>query len=113
MSEFIKGIGTLDYGEWLYGLIAASIQGGSGAVVAGFTASAMSKDFPVGGIKSFELMGAVFLVNGMLGAMAFLRQKPLPSIHTTTNTTVDTLGNLSQSTETTITAPLAQKDTKA
>ena len=81
------GIGNLDFGDWLHGLIAAFVQGGAGAVTGGITVATMDpKDYFLGSHKLYALMVAMFLVNGILGAMSFLRQKPVPDYKTVTTT---------------------------
>lgn len=90
MIELPLGIGNLDFEDWLHGLIAAFVQGGAGAVTGGITVATMDpKDYFLGSHKLYALMLAMFLVNGILGAMAFLRQKPVPD-YKTVKTTVET-----------------------
>lgn len=67
--------------KWLHGLIAALIGGGASAVVAGVSVSAIKPaDFNFAGqiIPTIELMGILFVVNGVLSAFAYLKQSPLP-----------------------------------
>ena len=85
----MTGFGKLDWGNWLYGLFAAFIGGGAGAVVTGFAASALApNELRLGSFKSFELIGMVFLIKGMFVGCAFLAQQPLPQ--KVTVTTVET-----------------------
>jgi uncharacterized membrane protein HdeD (DUF308 family) len=73
--------GDLDFSEWLRGLVAAFISGGASAVTGGFTVSALDpRDYNLqeGMPRLLLLMGAMFLVNGILSMMLFLRQKPVP-----------------------------------
>jgi hypothetical protein len=75
------GGGHLDFGEWIRGLVAGFVQGGAGAVTSGLTVSAMDPhDYNLGGglRKLMGLMVAMFVVNGFLGAMSYLRNKPVP-----------------------------------
>jgi hypothetical protein len=86
--------GDLDFSEWFRGLVASFISGGASAVSGGITVSALdSKDynFQTGLPKLLTLMGVMFLVNGILSMMLFLRQSPVPShktVMTTEKTTV-------------------------
>lgn len=74
-------LGTLDWGDWAYGLVSGFISGGSSAVTSGFVVSSYDKDhFQFGSSASLHLMGWVFLVSGLLAAFAFLRNKPLPAV---------------------------------
>jgi len=84
------GFGSLDWSNWLYGLFAALIGGGAGAVVSGVAVSMMDpKDFSFGSGKFFALVATIFLTHGSVSAFMFLKQQPLPAIRTTT-TTVET-----------------------
>ena len=76
-----NGFGRLDFSDWLYGLGAAFIGGGAGAVSAGLGVSMLDpKDWNLGTGKLYALVGSVFVINGLLNMMAFLREKPLPGI---------------------------------
>jgi hypothetical protein len=76
-----NGFGRLDFSDWLYGLGAAFIGGGAGAVSAGLGVSMLDpKDWNLGTGKLYALVGSVFVINGLLNMMAFLREKPLPDI---------------------------------
>ena len=71
----------LDIAEWLRGAIAAFVSGGASAVTSGITVSAIdNKDYNLGegSGKLLVLMTTMFLVNGFMGLMFFLRQKPVP-----------------------------------
>ena len=75
----------LDIGTWSYGLLADFIQGGASAVGAGFGAIAFDpKDFNFQTGKFYGLMGAVFLFQGFIKAMAYLAGHPLPAAITGT-----------------------------
>lgn len=79
---------NLAWGEWLYGLVAAFISGGSGAVTSGIVVSSMDpKDYAIGGVNSIHLMCWVFVVQGLLGFFMYLKQAPLPSKVTVTTVT--------------------------
>ncbi len=91
MPEFIR----LDWQNWVYGIIAGFIGGGAGAVVTGFTASALDPEkLALGSSKFFVLIGVVFLAHGCISTAMFLQQNPLPKKVTVTDesatrTTVD------------------------
>ena len=75
------GLGDLDFAEWIRGLLAAFIGGGASAVTSGVTVSAMDpKDYNLaeGAHKLYALMGVLFMVNGLVSAAMFLRNKPVP-----------------------------------
>lgn len=77
------GFGDLDFEDWLRGLIAAFVQGGASVVTGGITVASMdAKDYYMGSHKLYALVGAMFTVNGILGAAMFLRQKPVPELKT-------------------------------
>lgn len=81
-------LGTLDWGDWAYGLISGFISGGSSAVTSGFVVSSYDQDhFKFGSSASLHLMGWVFVVAGLLSAFAFLRNKPLPGVKQVETTT--------------------------
>lgn len=68
--------------QWVHGLGAAVIGGGSSAVTAGVTVSAIRPDaFNFSGQvwPTLELMLALFIVNGFVAAFAYLKQSPLPT----------------------------------
>jgi len=71
----------MNWKHWFYGLIAAFIGGGAGAVTSTVTASLIAPDkFNLGTqLHNFLLLaGVTFVVNGLLSAMAYLKQSPLP-----------------------------------
>lgn len=75
------GFGNLDFSDWLRGLVSAFIVGGSSAVTSGVVVSLKDPvHYAPGTLDFFELVGAVFAMSGLMGAMAFLRQKPLPDL---------------------------------
>jgi hypothetical protein len=66
---------------WLLGILAAFISGGASGVVAGVTATGIdpaSFNWTTQLGNTFILMGIVFVISGVLGVAAFLRQSPLP-----------------------------------
>ena len=84
------GFGSLDFGDWIRGLMSAVISGGASSVTAGFVVGAKDGDhFAVGSWNSIELMGTVFLATGILSGFNFLRTKPLPDVKVV-KTTVET-----------------------
>lgn len=69
--------------RWLYGLGAAAIGGGAAAVTSGLTSMGFAPDkfnlsSGAGMLRLLGLIGANFLVSGLLNAMFYLRQSPLP-----------------------------------
>jgi len=77
----------LDWEHWAYGLFAALITGGASALTAGFIAPALAPgQFNYSGNAGWtnlKLMAGMFIINGVLGAAAYLKQSPLPAIETT------------------------------
>ncbi len=66
---------------WLHGLAAAVIGGGSSAVVSGVTLGAIDPShFNFGHEfgRTMEVMGVLFIINGLMSAFAYLKQSPLP-----------------------------------
>lgn len=77
--------GRLDWGIWVYGLVAAVIGGGSSAITSGFVVSSIDpKDFAFFSLNTLKLMGMVFLVGGVLNGASYLKQNSLPQITTVT-----------------------------
>lgn len=71
----------LNFKGWIYGLLHASVGGGSSAVVGGFSASILKpNDFGFAGADSMKLMGMMFLFNFILSAFLYLKNSPLPEI---------------------------------
>lgn len=67
--------------KWLYGLGAAIIGGGASSVTAGFAATVIDPaSFNLhGGLgHTGELMAATFALSGLMHAMGYLAQSPLP-----------------------------------
>lgn len=81
-------LGSLNWGSWIYGLIGAFVGGGSGAVTSGLVVSFKDpKDYAMGSWNFFQLVGAVFLVQGTVAFFAMLHTKPLPDVITKVTTT--------------------------
>lgn len=78
MSKFF-----LQWETWMYGLGAALIGGGSGAIATG-VAQAVTDPGHADLRHLLALMGTSFAVAGLLSAAAYLKQSPLPPIVTTT-----------------------------
>lgn len=69
--------------RWLYGLVSAFIGGGASAVTSGLTSMGLAPDkFNLQNLSGFAhlmaMVGANFLVSGILSVMFYLRQAPLP-----------------------------------
>lgn len=81
-------MGYLDWTNWAYGLFSGFISGGASAVISGTVVAIKDpKDFAVGSANFFQLVGWVFLTAGVLAAMNFLHNKPLPTYVQTETTT--------------------------
>lgn len=79
---------NLDWSNWIRGLLAALIGGGSSAVSGGIVVSAYDpKDFNFGDAKIFKVMGFMFVFNAVLSMFMYLKQHPLPDVVTTVTTT--------------------------
>src|SRR5271167_4427490 len=96
----------LAWGSWFYGLFAALIGGGAGAVAAGLAAMGLAPgQFGVSGNagwSNLKLMGATFVVSGIIAAAAFLKQSPLPAIETTVSASTTTQPGAPPSTTVTV-----------
>ena len=82
-------MGKFDWSQWLYGLVAAFLGAGSGAVSSAFaTMVTAPADFNLAHpAKLFETMAMMFFFSGVIAFFAKLHTSPLPSIVTTTETT--------------------------
>lgn len=104
------GFGRLDWGNWLYGIGAGFIGGGSTAVTGAMALMVIdSKDFYLGGVKIWQVMGLMFVFSGVKDMMLFLAQQPLPKIITTVTTTETSV--LPTRPPTTITKTVEEKTT--
>jgi hypothetical protein len=80
-------LGSLDFADWIRGLVGGFIAGGAGAVTSGPTLALVDPEhFNVHTAEFYQAVGAIFLSNGLVGAMLFLHQKPLPAAKTVTVT---------------------------
>lgn len=86
---------NLNWGAWLYGLVAAVIGGGAGSVIS-VVGTAIVIPGSVGlsgnaGWTALKLMGVTFLVHGGVAMFLYLSKSPLPqqvsAITTETKTT--------------------------
>lgn len=99
--------GKMDWGNWLYGLFSGFIGGGAGAVVSGVSVSVMDpKDYAFGSSKFFTLVAVVFVTNGVMTALAYLHQHPLPSV-----VTVETVKTIEKPDQPTTTVTTVEKTT--
>jgi hypothetical protein len=96
----------LDWSHWAYGLFAALIGGGAGAVTAAFSAMVLTPgQYSIGGDagwNSLKLMALTFAVSGVIAAFAYLKQSPLPAIEQTTSVAVTTQPGAPPSVTTTV-----------
>jgi len=72
------GIGSLEWGDWLYGLASGIISGGATSVVTGFGAALSDPEHFSSGSHLVKLMTTVFVVSGVFNGLNFLRTKPMP-----------------------------------
>jgi hypothetical protein len=88
-------IGELNWSDWLRGVVGGFIGGGAAAITSAGTLTALDPAYfanhPAGFV--FTLMGTLFLTNGVIGAMLYLKQNPVPGVKEVTKTveTVDQL----------------------
>lgn len=79
---------TLDFRNWIRGLLSAGISGGASAVVGGFTVSGMDPhDYNFAQAKFYILVGALFVTNAVVSIAKFLSAQPLPGVMQTETTT--------------------------
>jgi hypothetical protein len=67
---------------WLSGLFAAFIGGGAGSVTTGLASMGIDPEhfnLNAGLHHTLNLMGAVFLINGIVSVCMFLKQSPIPA----------------------------------
>lgn len=68
----------LNWGVWLYGLVAALVGGGASAISAG-VAQSITDPTHADVHHLFYLMGITFIVAGAIAAFAYLAKSPLPA----------------------------------
>jgi hypothetical protein len=71
----------LNWDKWLYGLFSGFIGGGAGSAGAALSACVIAPDAFNLAAKlghTLELAGSTFLISGLVTALAYLRQSPLP-----------------------------------
>jgi hypothetical protein len=94
---------NMDWSNWLEGILAALIGGGSSAIVSGVTINLVDPNHFNPMHKGFYiLIGAMFLSNGLLNMFAYLKQNPLPTVKTVTDSvkrTTDPTGSVTTHTE--------------
>lgn len=80
------GGGTLDFSNWVKGLVAAFIGGGSGAFSAGLSSMAVDPhDFNVYSPKFWKLVFGTFVISGLVPFFAYLHSNPIPETKEVTN----------------------------
>lgn len=85
------GFGTLDWSDWIRGVLAAFIGGGATAVSGAFALALNDpKDFNLQAGMFWSTIGTMFAISGVINLMMFLRTKPLPDFKTVTTTTETT-----------------------
>lgn len=80
----------VDWENWIYGLLAGAIGGGSAAVTGAFAAATVDSHFALGTKDNLKLMGAVFAVSAAKDFFLYLKQNPLPKWRITTVETTTT-----------------------
>jgi len=71
-----------DWGHWFMGLVAALITGGAGSITTTGAAGWIAPEsFNIAGgfHKTMLLFGSSFIINGVIGAAAYLKQSPVPT----------------------------------
>ncbi len=82
---------------WLLGLLAAFITGGASGIVSGFTATAIDPsafNWTNQLTHTLQLMLLTFIVSGIIGAAAYLRQSPIPREQWTATERAQKIGEL-------------------
>jgi len=87
MLRLPANLGSLDFGQWAYGLLAAFIGGGAGAFSGGLAAILVDpQDFNIYTSKFWALVSTTFVISGLTPFFAYLHNKPLPDIKTVVKT---------------------------
>ena len=80
------GGGTLDFGQWFKGLVAAFIGGGASAFSAGLSSMVVDPhDFTIYSAKFWKLILGTFVISGLVPFFAYLHSKPVPDTKEVTN----------------------------
>ena len=86
------GLGTVDWSDWLRGVVGAFIGGGAAAFGSG-TSAAIFIDPAYIAAHGFgfiiRLMGGTFVISGVTSMMLYLAKKPIPDAIHTTEVTVE------------------------
>src|SRR5690242_15215059 len=102
--NIVSGFWTnLAWDNWLYGLLAGFIGGGSGALSSGVGVMVVDpKDFNLDHLSLvFKVMFVTFILAGLTPFFAYLHQSPLPKVKTVT--TVETVEKVSSTPPKTVT----------
>lgn len=76
-----RNMGSLDWSQWLLGLWAGAIQGGSNAVLSAIGVTVFFPTATAGGMGKFwAFVLSMFLWSAFQGMLAFLRQNPAPAV---------------------------------
>ena len=102
---------NLNWGAWLYGLVAAVIGGGAGSVIS-VVGTAIVIPGSVGlsgsaGWTTLKLMGVTFIVHGGVAMFLYLSKSPLPALEQIEVQRTKTTGigtNTIEQTKTTVTS---------
>ncbi len=79
MAAKLFSISDLDWSNWLYGLFAGFIGGGSAAVVSSVAITTVAPDIIMRG-GFYKIVLAVFAFNGIKDAFLYLSKAPLPPV---------------------------------
>jgi len=80
------GGGTLDFGNWFKGLIAAFIGGGASAFSAGISSMVVDPhDFTIYSAKFWKLIFGTFVISGLVPFFAYFHSNPVPTTKDVTN----------------------------
>lgn len=72
-------VGSFQWSDWVRGLVASFIGGGSGAFAAGLSSVAIdSNHFNIYTADFWKLMLGTFVISGLVPFFAYLHQQPLP-----------------------------------
>jgi hypothetical protein len=100
---------SLDWDQWIYGLIAGFLGGGSGAVISGVVVSVNDpKDYNFASRGFYVLVASVFLANGLLNFFGYLHQNPLPKAKVVTK--VETVEKVSEAPAKTVTTTVEKTE---